>query len=94
MRVYLFSALAALASICALSAQSKAPVVVPAAGQTTMTKPAPAVSNTNSGQTLLKMLQEMKAANEETLRKQGTQLDQLDELQKVADEIRLHTRRS
>ena len=94
MRVYLLSALAALATICVLSAQSNAPVVVPAAGQTTITKPVPAASNTSSGPNLLKMLQEMKAANDEALRKQATQIDQLDELQKVADEIRLQTRRS
>ncbi len=94
MRIYLLSALAALATVCALSAQSNAPVIIPAAGQTAVSNPTTvSVSSIGSGQNLLKMLQEMKTANEETLRKQETELNQLDEIQKVADEIRLYTHR-
>lgn len=93
MRLNLFLLFAAFASVCAL-AQSPVPVIVPADSQVATTKSAPAISDSSSGQNLLKMLQEMKAANEETLRRQATELDQLDELQKVADEIRLYTRRS
>jgi hypothetical protein len=36
----------------------------------------------------------MKAANEETLRKQAATLEQLDEMEKTADQIRTFSRRS
>lgn len=39
------------------------------------------------------MLEEMKAANEETLRKQAATLEQLDELEKTADQLRVYTKR-
>ena len=42
---------------------------------------------------MLKALQEMKAANEETLRKQAATLEQLTELEKLADQIRIYTSR-
>ena len=94
MRLHLSLLLAAIASISAL-AQSQDTVIVPAANQVAPAKPGPvSVSSSSSTQSLLKMMQEMKAANEETLRKQATELDQLDELQKVAEEIRMYTRRS
>ena len=40
------------------------------------------------------MLQEMKAANEEALRKQTETLRQLEELESLASQIKLSTRRS
>jgi len=52
-----------------------------------------AVDNTASVQGALKMLQEMKAANEETLKKQAAILQQLDELEKTADQIRIYSKR-
>ena len=39
------------------------------------------------------MLQEIKAANEEMLKKQEAALQQLDELQKAADEIKVFSKR-
>ena len=39
------------------------------------------------------MLQAMKAANEETLRKQAATLEQLDALEKEADQIKISTKR-
>ncbi|HEY2615173.1 MAG TPA: hypothetical protein VGI42_05650 [Chthoniobacterales bacterium] len=42
----------------------------------------------------MKLLQEMKTANEELLSKQATTLEQLDELEKAADQIRIYTKRS
>ena len=40
------------------------------------------------------MLQQVKAANEEILRKQAATLEQLDDLEKAADQIRIFTGRS
>ena len=92
MRPYALSILASLALVCMLSAQS--PVVVPAVTPAGAAKPAAAASNASSNGELLKMLQSMKAANEETLRKQEAALQQLEDLEKLADQIRISTRRS
>jgi hypothetical protein len=78
-----------------LPAQSPAPVIVQAATPATTSPPAPvAAEKTSSIPDALKMLREMKAANEETLRKQAATLEQLDELEKTADQIKIYARRS
>ncbi len=86
--------LIALALACVLTAQSPAPVVMSAATPAA-TSTAPQIApNADSAQSALKVLQEMKAANEETLRKQAAILAQLDEMEKLADQIRITTKRS
>jgi hypothetical protein len=78
-----------------LCAQSPMPVIVPAmtpAAKSPQTPAAP--ENAGSLQAALKQLQEMKAANEETLRKQAATLEQLDELEKAAEQIKVYTKRS
>jgi hypothetical protein len=94
MRAKIFSILASLAIAGMLPAQSPMPVVVQAAtpGVTPARAPA-APDNSSSIQAALKMLQEMKAANEETLRKQAATLQQLDELEKTAEQIKIYTKR-
>lgn len=42
----------------------------------------------------IKLLQEMKTANEEVLKKQQAALQQLEELQKAADELKIFGKRS
>ena len=71
-------------SIFSAKAQSPAPVVVPALS--------PAVDSVLLPLTI-KMLQEMKAANEEMLKKQEAALQKLDELQKAADEVKIFSKR-
>jgi biopolymer transport protein ExbD len=72
-----------------LSAQS--PVIVQAATPAAITSQQSA--NSGSLQEALKMLQETKAANEETLRKQAATLEQLDELEKAAEQIKIYSKR-
>jgi hypothetical protein len=88
MRAAILSLFAAVAVAASLFAQSPAPVVVPAAPPAATAKPDPSIA------AALKMLQEMKAANEETLRKQAATLQQLDVIEKEANEIRIYTKRS
>jgi hypothetical protein len=84
--------LAALAGV--LPAQSPIPVIVPAATPAAKTSQQSAPSaNSSSLQEVLKMLQEMKAANEETLRKQTATLEQLDVLEKEAEQLKIYTKR-
>jgi hypothetical protein len=92
----LFILLFAATSIFAARAQSPAPVVVPALSPAAIISPtsktAPAVDSVSLPLTI-KTLQEMKAANEEILKKQEAALQQLDELQKAADEIKVFSKR-
>jgi hypothetical protein len=78
-----------------LLAQSPIPVIVQAATPAIKSSQASAPSQTSGSlEGALKMLEEMKAANEETLRKQAATLQQLDELEKTAEQIKVYTRRS
>lgn len=94
MRATILSILALFALAGALPAQSPVPVNIQAATPAAVpSRVSPAADNTGSVQGALKMLQEMKAANEETLRKQAAILQQLDELEKTADQIRIYSKR-
>lgn len=94
MRAAALSMLIAFALACLVPAQSPIPVVVSAATPAVTSKTAPTSADADSAQAALKVLQEMKAANEETLRKQAAILAQLDEVEKLADQIRITTKRS
>lgn len=55
--------------------------------------PAPVAAATPLAEAV-KLLQDMKAANAEVLKKQEAALQQLEELQKAADEIKIFSKRS
>ena len=97
MNVTLTALSALLLSLSTLQAQTPAPVVVPAnvpaaAPAAPAAQAAPATAG--GSQALLQTLQQMKADNDETLRKQQATLQQLDELQKAVDQIKIYTKRS
>jgi hypothetical protein len=75
----IFSAFAFLAA----DAQSPTPAPVPVIPIDTESLPAS-----------IKLLQELKTSNEEILKKQEAALQQLEELQKAADEIKIFSKRS
>ena len=94
-RVLIISIFAAI-SILAAKAQSPAPIVVQAASSnaaSAATASPPAAQDSEALQAALKSLQEIKAANEETLKKQEAALQQLDELQKAADQVKIFGKR-
>lgn len=96
MRRRITFALAALALSAGLvSAQTRMPIVVPAVGPSavTTTPAAPAAAASEMAQNGLKLLQEIKAANEEVLKKQEATLQQLDELQKAAEQLKIFSTR-
>ncbi len=76
------------------SAQTPAPVVVqaiiPGAPAATPRAVTPTAPNAESP---LKTLQNMKAANEEILRQQAATLQQLEEIEKSADQIKVYSKR-
>lgn len=82
-------------TVSTTGAQSPTPITVPvananAAGAAQPSKPA--IANEDDEATI-KMLQEMKAANREILRKQDAALAALAELEKAAEQIRILSKR-
>jgi len=80
-------------------AQSATPVVVQAV-QATSTANVPSAAPIRAAETdtagaaaAFKALQQMKAANEELLRKQAATLQKLDELEKAAEQIKIFSKR-
>jgi hypothetical protein len=79
----LFIAIVAAVAIFAADAQS--PTAAPVQ---------PVATDTESMPAAIKLLQEMKTANAEVLKKQEATLQALEELQKAADEIKIFSKRS
>lgn len=94
MNRFLFLLVVLSLSTLALLAQPSAPIVVQAANQAA---PAPAVvapaPNNQAQQATLKTLQEIKAANEAQLAKQSATLEQLEELEKAVEQLKIYTKR-
>ena len=94
MRSIILSIFAAFALTGLLVAQSPNPVIVQAATPAAAPMRAPAAPvSSDSLQAVLKELLEIKAANEETLRKQAATLEQLDALEKAAEQVKIFSRR-
>lgn len=91
----LFLTIFATMSIFVARAQSPAPIVVQAAtpAQVTATVPPTPVQDSASAQNAIKTLEEMKAKNAEILSKQEATLQQLDELQQAAEQLKIFSKR-
>jgi hypothetical protein len=81
----------------AIRAQSPRPIVVQAASGTTVTTTSSQVVATapdvHSVPDAIKLLEQIKAANEEVLAKQKAAIERLDELQDAADQLRILAKR-
>jgi hypothetical protein len=94
MRTLIFSTIACALALSGINAQSQTPIVVPAmTPATTNQSPVTAAVTTATAQATLKTLQAIKAANDEILKQQKATLEKLDEMEKVANEIRIYTKR-
>lgn len=60
---------------------------------TSTSAPPPSAANSKTLSPSIKLLQEMKATNEETLKKQQAALEQLDDLQKAAEQLKTFGKR-
>ena len=94
-RLKYFLMCGALGAIATVHAEQPM-LIVQAANSAT---PAPAATttaaqNASSLRDTIKSLQEIKAANAETLKKQEAALQQLEEMQKAADQLRIFAHRS
>ncbi|HEY4281865.1 MAG TPA: hypothetical protein VGM62_02295 [Chthoniobacterales bacterium] len=91
-----FVALAAAVWIGTIHAQQPTPqmIVVQPAGTTATATPAPTAASSDSAVTIaIKALEQVKAANDATLKKQEAMLQQLDELQKAAEQLKVFSKR-
>jgi len=86
-----------LLTLGAVSAQSPKPIVVQAASATTATsatsKSAATATDAHSIPDAIKLLEQIKAANDEVLAKQKAALARLAELQDAADQLRIFAKR-
>jgi hypothetical protein len=97
MRARILLLLTALLVSGGLNAQSPTPIVVQAAAGATVTstssKAAAPVTDVQSIPAAIKLLEQIKAANDEVLAKQKAALERLDELQDAADQLRIFAKR-
>jgi hypothetical protein len=94
MRTLTFALIAGALTASSINAQSPTPIVVQAMTPATSNQsPVTAAVATASTQTTLKVLQAIKAANDEILNQQKVTLEKLDEVEKTANEIRIYTKR-
>jgi len=96
MRQIFCMSIVAMISIFGARAQSPVPIVIQAASPAAVTATLPTAAtmqNSASVETAIKLLEEMKAKNEETLKKQGAALQQLDELQQAAEQMKIFSKR-
>jgi hypothetical protein len=93
-----FLSIYAACSLITAAAQSPGPIIVqaatPAAPTPATALPPPSSADSTSIQVAIKALEEMKTQNEDTLSKQEATLQQLDELQKAAQQIKIFAHRS
>jgi len=97
MRATILFIFAVLLAVVGVSAQSPTPIVVQAASATaatsTSSKPAPTATDAHSIPDAMKLLEQIKAANDEVLAKQKTALERLDQLQEAAEQLRIFAKR-
>jgi hypothetical protein len=91
-------ATALIALLLGIGAFAQSPIIVQPANAPVAAPQKPPAQTTKTDDTDLvgavKSLQEIKAANEELLRKQQAALEALDGIQKEADQLRVYTKRS
>ncbi len=82
-----------LAALTFSYGQSQIPVIVQAMPATPVAATPVAPVPVQSNQSTLKILEEIKTANEVILAKQAATLQQLNELEKAADQIKIYSKR-
>lgn len=92
-KIFLALVIGSLLLPLGLRSQTTPATVVVAAQVAAPAVPVPARDSGISSGLSLKFLQEMKAANDATLKAQAAQLAALDELQKAAEEIKIYSKR-
>ena len=93
MRAILVSIIATAMLASSAVAQTPMPIIVPAMTPATTHSPAAAAVTTAATETTLKVLQGIKAANDEILKQQTATLEKLDEIEKAANELRIYSKR-
>jgi Spy/CpxP family protein refolding chaperone len=90
---HLFIALSVITFASLALAQTLAPVVPSAAPAAAATAASPGSAAEAGISTALKLLQQTKAANDELLREQAATIQQLEEIEKAAEQIKIFSKR-
>lgn len=95
MRLVFCVSIFAAMSVFDTRAQSPAPIIVQAAspGAEASAVPTSAMQNSASVENAIKLLEQTKAKNGEILKRQEAALQQLDELQQAADQLKIFSKR-
>ncbi len=96
MKVKIFFVLVTVTVLFSLGLRGQTPAMVVVPAQTAAPAapaPVPARDNSVSWESTLKLLQEMKATNDATLKAQAATLATLDDLQKAAEELKIFSKR-
>ncbi len=96
LRILLLLLFANYPLITTVRGQSPAPIIVQAMSpdaQVTATAPPTAAQVSGSPESAIKLLEEIKAKNAEILSKQEATLQQLDELQQNAEQLKIYAKR-
>lgn len=84
----------AMLAVSAAKAQSPTPIIVQAASALPAApKTSAAAATVSSIPDAIKLLEQLKAANDEVLAKQKAALERLDELEQAADQLRIFAKR-
>ena len=96
MRAAKFFCLVLAFALSTASAQTPTPIIVQpvnSGSSATSTSSGPALAAVSSVPDAIKLLEQIKAANDEVLAKQKAALEKLDELQDAADQLRIFAKR-
>jgi len=95
MRQIFYLSFFAIMPISVARAQSPPPIVIQAASPTAApaTVPTASTQSSSSVEAAIKILEQVKAKNEETLRKQEAALQQLEEMQQAAEQLKIFSKR-
>jgi hypothetical protein len=94
MRTAKFFCLLLALAISAAKAQSPAPIIVqPASAIPATSRSSAALTAVSSVPDAIKLLEQIKASNDEVLAKQKAALERLEELQQAADQLRIFAKR-
>ena len=93
MRALILSLIAAGFVVFTAAGQTPMPIVPAMTPAKTTQSPVTASVTTTSTQPTLKVLEALKAANDEILKQQTATLEKLDEIEKAANEMRIYSKR-
>ena len=93
MRQFIHASVFVVLALCSALAQTPAPVVIQAVPQTNVAATQRGPAAEPNLEAAVQAILSLKAANEETLKKQAATIQLLEELEKAAEQIKIYSKR-